>query len=54
MEEGERPAQGQGKVESEQEQQEYEGAEQICYPRRLSNAPTRYGIDEYVGTILTT
>ncbi|KAL5493965.1 hypothetical protein EMCRGX_G015218 [Ephydatia muelleri] len=39
-EEVERPAQGQEKVESEQEQQVYEGAEQICYPRRLSNAPT--------------
>lgn len=48
------PAQGQEEVELEQEQQEQEGAEQSRYPRRMRIAPTRYGIDEYVGTVLMT
>ena len=48
------PEQVQEEVELEQEQQEQEDAEQSRYPRRMRIAPTRYGIDEYVGTVLMT
>ena len=48
------PEQVQEEVELEQEQQEQEDAEQGRYPRRMRIAPTRYGIDEYVGTVLMT